>query len=79
MGGFQEPNALNSFGIRLQSVIERYILFHNLRHPKDMGMPEINQVLTHLAVEKMEPILFHQTPIHKTGLIPHFAPYEPNR
>ena len=32
--------------------IERYILFHNLRHPKDMGMPEINQFLTHLAVEK---------------------------
>ena len=32
--------------------IVRYICFDNLRHPKDMGMPEINQVLTHLAVEK---------------------------
>ena len=30
----------------------QFILFHNLRHPKDMGMPEINQFLTHLAVEK---------------------------
>jgi len=32
--------------------IERYILFHHKRHPKDMDMPEINQSLTHLAVEK---------------------------
>ncbi len=30
----------------------QFILFHNLRHPKEMGMPEINQFLTHLAVEK---------------------------
>jgi len=30
----------------------RYILFHNKRHPKDMGAPEIEAFLTHLAVEK---------------------------
>jgi integron integrase len=29
-----------------------YILFHNKRHPKEMGAPEINQFLTHLASEK---------------------------
>jgi Phage integrase, N-terminal SAM-like domain len=31
--------------------IVRYILFHNKRHPKDMGVPEIEEFLTHLAVE----------------------------
>ncbi|MEA3354768.1 MAG: integron integrase [Campylobacterota bacterium] len=29
-----------------------YILFHNKRHPNDMGKIEIEQFLTHLAVEK---------------------------
>jgi integron integrase len=29
--------------------IRRYILFHNKRHPKDMGVPEIEEFLTHLA------------------------------
>ncbi|MDL1945111.1 integron integrase [Chloroflexi bacterium CFX2] len=32
--------------------IKRYILFHNKRHPKDMGIPEIQAFLSHLAVEK---------------------------
>ena len=27
----------------------RFILFHNKRHPKDMGAAEINIFLTHLA------------------------------
>jgi integron integrase len=31
--------------------ITRYILFHAKRHPKDMGAPEIEAFLTHLAVE----------------------------
>jgi site-specific recombinase XerD len=30
--------------------IRRYILFHNKRHPKDMGVPEIEAFLGHLAV-----------------------------
>ncbi|PZO57653.1 MAG: integron integrase [Phormidesmis priestleyi] len=30
--------------------IRRYILFHDKRHPKDMGVPEIEAFLTHLAV-----------------------------
>jgi len=30
----------------------RYILFHNKRHPKDMGGPEIAAFLTHLAVDR---------------------------
>ena len=31
--------------------IRRYILFHNKRHPKEMGNVEIEAFLTHLAVE----------------------------
>jgi len=32
--------------------IRRFVLFHNKRHPKDMGVPEIEAFLTHLAVEE---------------------------
>jgi len=30
--------------------VKRYIRFHKLRHPKEMGEPEVNEFLTHLAV-----------------------------
>ena len=30
----------------------RYILYHDKRHPKDMGIPEIEKYLTYLAVER---------------------------
>ena len=32
--------------------IKQFILFHNKRHPLDMGKVEINQFLAHLAVNK---------------------------
>lgn len=32
--------------------IRRFILFHNKRHPAEMGAPEIQAFLTHLAREK---------------------------
>ncbi len=32
--------------------IREYILFHNKKHPKDMGVDEIRDYLTHLAVAK---------------------------
>jgi site-specific recombinase XerD len=32
--------------------IRRYILFHNKRHPKEMGSLEIEAFLTHLAVKE---------------------------
>jgi integron integrase len=32
--------------------IRRYILFHGKRHPKDMGTPEIETFLTHLAIDR---------------------------
>ncbi len=31
--------------------IRRYILFHDKRHPKEMGAAEVRMFLTHLAVE----------------------------
>ncbi len=31
--------------------VRRFILFHNKRHPREMGAIEIEQFLTHLAVE----------------------------
>ena len=34
------------------SFIKRFILFHNKRHPKEMGADEITAFLTHLAVDK---------------------------
>ncbi|MCK5293135.1 MAG: integron integrase [Arcobacteraceae bacterium] len=43
------------YSIRTEQVYvgwaKRYILFHNKRHPKDMGKDEIEEFLTHLAVE----------------------------
>lgn len=40
---------------------KRYILFHNKRHPKDMGKIEIEQFLTHLAVKlKVSPTTQNQ-------------------
>lgn len=32
--------------------VREYILFHNKRHPKEMGIPEINQFITHLVVDR---------------------------
>ena len=34
------------------SWIKRYIFFHHLRHPNEMGKDEIEQFLTFLAVQK---------------------------
>ncbi len=32
--------------------VRQYILYHHKRHPREMGVAEINQFITHLAVEK---------------------------
>lgn len=34
------------------SWIKRYMLFHDKRHPRDMGAPEVTAFLTHLAVDE---------------------------
>lgn len=33
------------------SWIKRFILFQGTRHPRDMGLQEVHQFLSHLAVE----------------------------
>ena len=32
--------------------IRRFVIFHGMRHPREMGAPEVERFLTHLAVEK---------------------------
>ena len=32
--------------------IRRYILFHDKRHPKEMGAPEIEAFISHLATKR---------------------------
>ena len=32
--------------------VRQYILYHNKRHPKEMGAPEIKQFITHLVVDR---------------------------
>ncbi len=47
---------LRRYSIRTEDtylqLIRRFILFHNKRHPLEMGSPEINQFLSHLATGK---------------------------
>lgn len=47
---------LKHYSIRTENTyidwVKRYILFHNKRHPADMGAPEIEQFLSHLAIER---------------------------
>lgn len=31
--------------------VKRFVLFHGKRHPRDLGAPEVEAFLTHLAVE----------------------------
>lgn len=46
---------LKHYSIRTEQAyvdwIRRFILFHNKRHPADMGAPEVEAFLTHLAVK----------------------------
>ena len=32
--------------------LRRYLAFHNRRHPRELGAPEVEQFLTHLAVDR---------------------------
>jgi len=32
--------------------VRQFIIYHNKRHPSQMGVQEINQFITHLVVEK---------------------------
>jgi site-specific recombinase XerD len=52
----REDLRLNHYSLRTEKAyvnwIRRYILFHNKRHPKNMGAQEIEAFLTYLAVDK---------------------------
>lgn len=61
----QSPKLLEQVAARLRTLhysirterayvdwIKRYILFHDKRHPRDMGAPEVEAFLTNLAVER---------------------------
>jgi hypothetical protein len=41
----------NGPGERYAHVTRRLVLFHNKRHPRDMGAAEVEQFLSHLAVD----------------------------
>ena len=47
---------LRHYSIRTEEAyshwIERYIRFHDIKHPNTMGAAEIEEFLTHLAVER---------------------------
>ena len=32
--------------------LRRYVVFHNRRHPRELGAPEVGQFLTYLAVHR---------------------------
>jgi len=55
MDRVREIMRLKHYSIRTEQAyvgwILRYIHFHSKRHPKDLGVPEIEAFLTHLAVE----------------------------
>ena len=52
----REATRVRHFSIRTEQAyvdwVTRFILFHNKRHPKDMGAAEVSAFLTHLAVER---------------------------
>lgn len=52
----REKIRLKHYSIRTEQAyldwIKRFILFHGKRHPENMGNAEVEQFLTHLAVER---------------------------
>ncbi len=51
---FREAMRVRHYSSRTEDTycawVKRYVHFHNMRHPKEMGEPEVNAFLTHLAV-----------------------------
>ena len=47
--------------------IKRFILFHNRRHPKTMGCPELETFLSYLAVERNVAASTHTVPASFQG------------
>lgn len=55
LGQIRDQLRLKHYSTRTEEIyvqaIKRFILFHQKRHPSEMGVDEIRQYLTHLAVE----------------------------
>jgi integron integrase len=53
---FREQIRLKQYSPRTEKTyihwVRQYILFHNKRHPRELGVPEINQFITHLVVQR---------------------------
>ena len=54
---------------------KRFVLFHNKRHPKDMGVPEVEAFITHLATERKVAASTHTVPAVGAGGIRPLAPF----
>jgi len=54
--------------------VKKYILYHNKRHPKEMGVPEIGQFLTHLVSGKEMSASRHTAPAAGAGETRRSAP-----
>jgi Phage integrase, N-terminal SAM-like domain len=54
--------------------VRRYILFHKKRHPGEMGAPEIQAFLTHLATERNVAASIHTAPAVGAGGTRRLAP-----
>jgi len=53
---FKDNIRLKQYSYRTEKTyiewVRAYILFHNKRHPREMGVAEINQFITHLVVDR---------------------------
>ena len=49
--------------------IKRYVLYHNKKHPKEMGAQEIEQYLSYLATEKQSSGLYAESGIQCATLL----------
>src|ERR1041384_6160485 len=54
--------------------VRQYILYHHKRHPREMGVDEINDFITHLVNQKTISASTHTAPAVSAGGIKQSAP-----
>ncbi len=51
----QDAIRTNHYSLRTEKTyidwIRRFILYHNKKHPREMGVPEVQEFITHLATQ----------------------------
>ena len=57
------------------SWVRKFILFHDKRHPRDMGTQEINAFISHLVLEKNVAASTHTAPVIGAGETRLSAPF----